>query len=546
MRAHGARRARAARRWRAVPDRHDVEPDRVAVAFARGPARRRARRAGRRHGRRSREALAVRRRRATATACTGPAGRRSCAGPRTSPRTTARSPRSRRAWPTLSMRADAAASRRSCSRSTPTATTSADADADDDRRTTCRCSPVRWSPAEVLRHRDFAAYTPAEFAEARRLMADLRLAGALRRSRRRRPQSRRAARPTCAAPCGAALRAGGEPVDRAFLEPATAAAPARAAARRERLDGAVRPRLRALPARRGRRPGAGSRRSRSAPGSPASPASSSSRDPDAAIARGGAAGRRLVGRHPARRRAARVQRRWGVRGHGRGAVVVILSDGWDRGDPERARRADGPPAPGRPPDRLGEPAQGVARATRRWPGAWRRRCRTSTSSSRATRWRRSRRSSSDGDRRSAVTPAIEGGAAMKEVLDDIERWRAAGHRVAVARVVGIEGSGPRDPGAAMAVNDDGEVAGSVSGGCVEGAVVDRGARGPRRANASRASSRSATPTTRRSRSASRAAARSTCSSSRSTGSARRDGRCAGLRGAARRAAGRARRSRWPR
>ena len=61
---------------------------------------------------------------------------------------------------------------------------------------------------------------------------------------------------------------------------------------------------------------------------------------------------------------------------------------------------------------------------------------------------------------------------MKEVLDDIERWRAAGHRVAVARVVALEGSAPRDPGATMAVNDDGEVAGSVSGGCVEGAVVE--------------------------------------------------------------------------
>ena len=41
----------------------------------------------------------------------------------------------------------------------------------------------------------------------------------------------------------------------------------------------------------------------------------------------------------------------------------------------------------------------------------------------------------------------------------------------MARVVKVEGSGPRDPGATMAVNEDGEVAGSVSGGCVEGAVV---------------------------------------------------------------------------
>ena len=60
---------------------------------------------------------------------------------------------------------------------------------------------------------------------------------------------------------------------------------------------------------------------------------------------------------------------------------------------------------------------------------------------------------------------------MREVLDDAERWRSAGKRVAVARVVGLEGSGPRDPGATMVDNEDGEVAGSVSGGCVEGAVL---------------------------------------------------------------------------
>ncbi|MGI8754039.1 MAG: XdhC family protein [Acidimicrobiales bacterium] len=60
---------------------------------------------------------------------------------------------------------------------------------------------------------------------------------------------------------------------------------------------------------------------------------------------------------------------------------------------------------------------------------------------------------------------------MKEVLDDIDRWHAEGKRVAVARVVGVEGSGPRLPGATMVVSEAGEVAGSVSGGCVEGAVV---------------------------------------------------------------------------
>src|SRR6478672_7396523 len=60
---------------------------------------------------------------------------------------------------------------------------------------------------------------------------------------------------------------------------------------------------------------------------------------------------------------------------------------------------------------------------------------------------------------------------MKDILDDIDRWRASGRRVAIARVVDLEGSGPRDPGAAMAVSEDGEVVGSVSGGCAESAVV---------------------------------------------------------------------------
>ncbi len=60
---------------------------------------------------------------------------------------------------------------------------------------------------------------------------------------------------------------------------------------------------------------------------------------------------------------------------------------------------------------------------------------------------------------------------MKKLLDDIDRWRVAGRRVAIARVVATDGSGPRSAGAAMAVSDLGEVSGSVSGGCVESAVV---------------------------------------------------------------------------
>ena len=60
---------------------------------------------------------------------------------------------------------------------------------------------------------------------------------------------------------------------------------------------------------------------------------------------------------------------------------------------------------------------------------------------------------------------------MREILADLERWRRQGRRIALARVIDLEGSGPRLPGATMAVADDGEVAGSVSGGCVEGVVV---------------------------------------------------------------------------
>src|SRR5260370_39246967 len=61
---------------------------------------------------------------------------------------------------------------------------------------------------------------------------------------------------------------------------------------------------------------------------------------------------------------------------------------------------------------------------------------------------------------------------MKELLPDIERWREAGKRVAIAPVVQAYGSAPRRPGAKMAIADDGEFVGSVSGGCVENDVVE--------------------------------------------------------------------------
>ena len=60
---------------------------------------------------------------------------------------------------------------------------------------------------------------------------------------------------------------------------------------------------------------------------------------------------------------------------------------------------------------------------------------------------------------------------MRDVLQTLERWAAEGRRVAVATVVEREGSAPRDPGASLAVDERGELAGSVTGGCVEPAVI---------------------------------------------------------------------------
>ncbi len=61
---------------------------------------------------------------------------------------------------------------------------------------------------------------------------------------------------------------------------------------------------------------------------------------------------------------------------------------------------------------------------------------------------------------------------MRDVLPDIEKWRARGEEVALATVVSMAGSAPRRPGAKLAVSASGELAGSVSGGCVEPAVVE--------------------------------------------------------------------------
>jgi len=62
---------------------------------------------------------------------------------------------------------------------------------------------------------------------------------------------------------------------------------------------------------------------------------------------------------------------------------------------------------------------------------------------------------------------------MKEIVDEVERWRKRGERFAVATVVATRFSAPRPIGSKLAVSETGELCGSVSGGCVESDVAER-------------------------------------------------------------------------
>ena len=192
---------------------------------------------------------------------------------------------------------------------------------------------VRWSPVETLRERDFASYTPAEFAQARRLMADLRLAGASRPSRRRRPSTRIHGRPDIRRTVRRSLRAAGEVAPPAYHRTGTRPRPlvllldvsgsmepyARAFVRFVHAAVVSRTRVEAF--------ALGTRLTRVT-------RELSSRDPDAAVH---AAAGRVADWSGGTRLGEGLRAfndEWGVRGMARGATVVILSDGWDRGDPE--------------------------------------------------------------------------------------------------------------------------------------------------------------------------------------------------------------------
>jgi xanthine/CO dehydrogenase XdhC/CoxF family maturation factor len=71
-----------------------------------------------------------------------------------------------------------------------------------------------------------------------------------------------------------------------------------------------------------------------------------------------------------------------------------------------------------------------------------------------------------------IEPAEAPGKAVRDILPTVRAWQEQGKTVALATVVKAWGSSPRPLGAKMAISSAGEMAGSVSGGCVEGAVVE--------------------------------------------------------------------------
>ncbi len=197
---------------------------------------------------------------------------------------------------------------------------------------------LRFSLTEVLRRKDFAAYDDVELSEAHRLMTRMRLTGSPRRSLRMAPTTHHTARPDLRRTVRAALRTEGEPIRRHYRTPAT---------RHRRLvllldvSGSMEPYARALlrfvqAAVAGRRRveafALGTRLTRIT-------RELGSRDPDEALRK---AAERVVDWSGGTRLGDGLRRfneEWGVRGMARGAVVVILSDGWDRGDPTELAEA---------------------------------------------------------------------------------------------------------------------------------------------------------------------------------------------------------------
>jgi len=193
---------------------------------------------------------------------------------------------------------------------------------------------VRYSATEVLRHQDFSAFSAADWAEGRRLLAAMRITSERRRSRRLRPTKRQRGRPDVGRTVRRALTSDGEPIRRAWRAPSDR--PRRLVLLVD-ISGSMEPYARALlrfahAALCARGMGMvevftlGTRLTRVT-------RPLSGRDPDAALSEAGDAVADWSGGTRLGEGLRVFNDRWGTRGMARGAVMVILSDGWDRGDP---------------------------------------------------------------------------------------------------------------------------------------------------------------------------------------------------------------------
>jgi len=195
---------------------------------------------------------------------------------------------------------------------------------------------VRYSAVEVLRRRDLAKLNPAEWAEARRLISTLRVSSEVRPSRRRRAsRGHGRGHPDLRGTVRRNLRRGGVPIERAWK--VRVMRPRRVVFLLD-VSGSMEPYARALA--RFAHAAVGSRRigqvEAFAFGTRLTRITKqlARRDPDAAL---GAAAESVEDWSGGTRIGSVLQEfndRWGVRGMARGAIVVICSDGWDRGDPE--------------------------------------------------------------------------------------------------------------------------------------------------------------------------------------------------------------------
>lgn len=192
---------------------------------------------------------------------------------------------------------------------------------------------LRFSAAEILQNKDFAEYSDDELRDSQRLMHRLRLAGPPRRSMRFHTSRRRGSQHDLRRMVRASLANEGEPILRYWCEPGE---------RLRRLvvlldiSGSMEPYARALlhfmhAAVVGRQRveafAFGTRLTRITK-------ELANRDPDKALARASAQVPDWSGGTRLGESLKRFNDTWGVRGMARGAIVVVLSDGWDRGDPE--------------------------------------------------------------------------------------------------------------------------------------------------------------------------------------------------------------------